>query len=71
MTANVIAFVGLLGYLYGADDLYQVGPFETIALHTAVLILLLGTSAQLQGARTGCCPGSSPATTPARCCCAA
>ncbi len=48
VAANVVAFVALLGYLYGVEDLYQVGPFETIALHTAILILMLGASAQLR-----------------------
>ncbi len=48
VAANVVGFVALLGYLYGVEDLYQVGPFETIALHTAIIILMLGASAQLR-----------------------
>lgn len=35
MPAGVIALVALCGYLYGAQSMYAIGPFGTVAVHTA------------------------------------
>ncbi len=37
-----ISAVAVLGYAYGVRSLYRIGPFSTIALHTAVALQLLG-----------------------------
>jgi len=41
LLAALIAFLALLGYLYGAEALYAIVPYTTIALHTAALFLIL------------------------------
>ncbi len=42
LLAVLDGFVGSLGYLLGAHSLYAVQPFSSMAIHTAVLFLLLG-----------------------------
>ena len=37
----VISAVSILGYVYGAPSLYRVGPFSSIAIHTAATFLAL------------------------------
>jgi PAS domain S-box-containing protein len=37
----LVANLALLGYVYGAPDLYAIGPFASVALHTAVALLVL------------------------------
>ena len=39
--ALLIASTAVLGYLYGVDELYALSLFNTMALHTAVCLLLL------------------------------
>ena len=41
LAAGLIAIVGLLGYAYGVRSLYGVALYSSMALHTAVLILVL------------------------------
>lgn len=36
------AGVALLGYLYGVESLRRVGPYSSVALHTALALLVLG-----------------------------
>lgn len=36
-----VSAVAILGYVYGVDSLYSVGPYSTMALHTAVALVLL------------------------------
>jgi len=40
--ALTVGLVGLSGYAFGPSDLYDVGYFQTLALHTALGITLLG-----------------------------
>jgi PAS domain S-box-containing protein len=47
LLASVIAFVAVLGYLYGAEQLYQLQTYASIALHSALLIVLLGVAVLL------------------------
>jgi two-component system cell cycle sensor histidine kinase/response regulator CckA len=42
LLAALDGFVGSLGYLLGAHSLYAVQPFSSMAIHTAILFLLLG-----------------------------
>jgi PAS domain S-box-containing protein len=37
-----ISFVAVLGYLYGAQQMYQIRPYATVAVHTAILAVALG-----------------------------
>ncbi len=39
--AFLVAFLGLLGYLYGFSSFYKVGSYTTMALHTAIAFILL------------------------------
>ena len=39
--AFVIAVLALIGYLYGASSLYQIGAYSSMALHTALSFALL------------------------------
>lgn len=39
-----IAGVALIGYLYDKDSLYAVGPYSSMALHTALSFVLLGAA---------------------------
>ncbi|HYM00715.1 MAG TPA: histidine kinase dimerization/phosphoacceptor domain -containing protein, partial [Blastocatellia bacterium] len=41
LVALEIAFLAVLGYLYGAHSLYQIPPYSSVALHTAVTSVLL------------------------------
>ncbi|HEY0476598.1 MAG TPA: ATP-binding protein [Kofleriaceae bacterium] len=41
------AHIAVLGYLYGVRDLYAIGPYSTVALHTAVAIYGLAVAAVL------------------------
>ena len=43
LLAMVIAFIAVLGYLYGAEKLYHISPYATVALHTALVTVLLGS----------------------------
>ena len=36
------SFIAVLGYLYGAQALYQIRPYASVALHTACCVLMLG-----------------------------
>ena len=36
------AMLGLLGHLYGVTALYRIGPYSSLAVHTAIAFLLLG-----------------------------
>ena len=42
LIAAVISLVAVLGYLYGAQQLYQLRPYASVALHTAVIVVALG-----------------------------
>jgi PAS domain S-box-containing protein len=42
LAAVTIAFLALIGYLYGVESLYQVGSNSSMALHSAVSFVLLG-----------------------------
>lgn len=37
-----VGFVALLGYVYGVEALYRASAYSSIALHTAILFVLLG-----------------------------
>jgi two-component system cell cycle sensor histidine kinase/response regulator CckA len=39
LAAGVTSLIALLGYLYGVRSLYAVGPFASVALHTALACL--------------------------------
>ena len=47
LVVSVGAMFVLLGYAYGIRGLYALGPFSSIALHTAVLFLLTTTAIML------------------------
>lgn len=47
-----VSFLTILGYVYGVRSLYQVRPFQTVALHTATSLLLLSI-AGLAGVERG------------------
>jgi PAS domain S-box-containing protein len=42
LTGAAFSFVAVLGYLYGAQQLYQIRPYASVALHTACCVLMLG-----------------------------
>jgi PAS domain S-box-containing protein len=44
LAATAIALIAVLGYLYGAEQLYRVRPYGTVALHTALLTVALGVA---------------------------
>lgn len=46
VTIFAVAWVGLFGYVFGAAHLYSMGPFSTMAVHTAVAVLLLAIGVQ-------------------------
>ncbi len=46
VTIFAVAWVGLLGYVFGATHLYSIGLFSTMAVHTAVAVLLLAVGVQ-------------------------
>lgn len=39
--ALLISWLALAGYLFGTDSLYRVAPYSSMALHTAIICLLL------------------------------
>ena len=47
--AALIAAFSLLGYLAGADALYRLAPFSTVALPTAVALLALSAAVVMRG----------------------
>lgn len=49
----VAAHVALLGYLYGVRDLYEIGPYTSVALHTALVIYALALGVLLARQRRG------------------
>jgi PAS domain S-box-containing protein len=49
----LIAAVGTLGYLYGVDALYRVGPYASFALNSALLFLLAAFGALIARAELG------------------
>ena len=71
--ALTLGLVGLSGYAFGPSDLYSVGYFQTLALHTALGIALLGVALVAANGEVGltrlarsrtlggrlCCPPSS------------
>jgi PAS domain S-box-containing protein len=42
LLATAVSLVAVLGYLYGAQQLYQIRPYASVALHTAVAVVALG-----------------------------
>lgn len=48
-----LGLLGLSGYAFGVSDLYAVGYFQTLALHTAVGIVLLGLTVLLLAGDVG------------------
>ena len=42
LVAAAIGFIAVLGYLYAAEQLYQIRPYASVALHTALLVVALG-----------------------------
>src|SRR5262249_27734478 len=42
LTGAAFCFIAVLGYLYGAQQLYQIRPYASVALHTACCVLMLG-----------------------------
>lgn len=53
MVALTLGLVGLSGYAFGPSDLYSVGYFQTLALHTALGIALLGVALVAAGGDVG------------------
>ena len=45
--ATIVSGAGVLGYAYGISDLYAVPVFRTMALHTAISLLLLSLASML------------------------
>src|SRR5262249_35876881 len=43
VAVGVIGSLETLGYLYNAPALFQVGPFNSVALHTALTFLVIST----------------------------
>jgi hypothetical protein len=41
LLGGAIAQIAIFGYLYGVRDLYAIGPYATIALHTGLALWLL------------------------------
>lgn len=39
-----IGWLAITGYVYGVSELYRVGAYSTMAVHTAILLVLLGLS---------------------------
>src|SRR5262249_39816071 len=42
LVAAALSFVAVLGYLYGAQQLYQIRPYASVAVHTGLVIAALG-----------------------------
>lgn len=51
LLASALGLVGLVGHLYDAASLYQVGPFRGMATPTAVALVLLGLGEVIGDAR--------------------
>ncbi len=49
----VVGLVPLIGYIYGAESLYTLQSFRTMAVHTAMLFCLLGLGSLATRPRTG------------------
>jgi len=41
VTAGLISLIAFIGYLYGVNSLYSIGPFSSVALHTACALGVL------------------------------
>ena len=73
LIGTALSFVAMLVYLYGADQLYQVRPYASVALHTAVVMAALGVSFVLARPDRGIArellqPASRRPAWPAACC---
>lgn len=53
IVALALGSIGLSGYMYGHSDLYGVGYFETVAVHTAFGITVLGLAELLESDDVG------------------
>ena len=53
LAALALGLMGLSGYAFGPSDLYSVGYFQTLALHTALGITMLGTAAVAASGEVG------------------
>jgi PAS domain S-box-containing protein len=42
LIACAISLIAILGYLYGAEQLYTIRPYASVAFHTALLVAALG-----------------------------
>jgi PAS domain S-box-containing protein len=47
------SFLAILGYVYGVSALYSIGPYSSVALHTAILFFALGVGIILSEPRRG------------------
>jgi signal transduction histidine kinase len=52
-SALLSAMLALIGYLYGANDLYSLVPFRTMAINTAITIFLLACASVLSQPKGG------------------
>ncbi len=41
LAAGIFAFLAVIGYVYGLESLYKIGPYSSIAFHTALGLTLL------------------------------
>ena len=46
VAVSLLGWLAALGYLFGAEALYKIGPFSSVAVNTAVAIALLGLALQ-------------------------
>jgi len=53
IVAAVLALVGVAGYMYGSKSLYEVGPYRSMALHTALSVFALGSAILMARPRRG------------------
>jgi two-component system cell cycle sensor histidine kinase/response regulator CckA len=51
--ALLIAMIALTGYLYGVSDLFEFGPYATIAIHTAASLAILAVGVLLARPESG------------------
>ncbi len=51
--AGIIGMVALLGYVFGVRELYQFGLFFSIALHTAICLVVFGMAVLMARAECG------------------
>jgi PAS domain S-box-containing protein len=47
------SYIAILGYVYNVSALYTVVPFSSVALHTALLFVMLGAGFMLKESRAG------------------